>query len=329
MIVSDSRLRRSGFTLVELLVVIAIIGVLVALLLPAVQMAREAARRTHCANNLKQIGIAFHNHHDTYGMFPSGGWGWFWTGDPDRPFGSDQPGSWCFSILPYIEQMSVYQMGADGNPNAITSQQLERSAAATQIPLGTFICPSRRSNALVPHPRGGEPGAGLMAFNANDVDRCARTDYAANAGSVRIFWGAGPDPASAFSGSGFADMSLANGICFQRSAVRMGDVLDGTSNTYMVGERHLFPASYASGNNFLSDDHPLFVGDDFGVHCWTDLPPKRDANDDLLWRFGGPHPNVFMVVLCDGSVRPVSYSIDPFTHLHLGGRKEGGLVGPY
>src|SRR3954451_22400540 len=96
--------RASGFTLVELLVVIAIIGVLVALLLPAVQAARESARRMQCQNNLKQFGLAFQTHNDTNGFLPTDGFGYGWVGDPDLGFGIDQPGGWTFNILPYCEQ---------------------------------------------------------------------------------------------------------------------------------------------------------------------------------------------------------------------------------
>src|SRR5262245_38768587 len=115
--------RGAAFTLVELLVVIAIIGVLVALLLPAVQAAREAARRSQCANNLKQMALACLSHHDAKGYFPSSGWAWGVTGDPDRGSGKEQPGSWCYNILPYMEQQALHRLGSDGQPNVVTAQQ--------------------------------------------------------------------------------------------------------------------------------------------------------------------------------------------------------------
>src|ERR1039457_6255536 len=103
--------QQSGFTLVELLVVITIIGILVAMLLPAVNSARESGRNAQCKNNLRQLGTACLAHEEAQGIFPAGGWGWSWVGDPDRGYGDQQPGGWIYNILPHTDQTAVHDLG--------------------------------------------------------------------------------------------------------------------------------------------------------------------------------------------------------------------------
>ncbi len=129
-----------AFTLVELLVVITIIGILISLLLPAVQSAREAARRTQCSNNIKQLALGALNHENALGYFPSGGWRYDWVGHPDRGFGKKQPGSWIYSILPYIEQQALHDLGSSGGSMTIENANAQRIAT----PLATLYCPTRR-----------------------------------------------------------------------------------------------------------------------------------------------------------------------------------------
>jgi prepilin-type N-terminal cleavage/methylation domain-containing protein len=177
----DLRRPAGGFSLVELLVVIAILATLVGLLLPAVQSAREFARRQQCANNIRQLALGALGHESGIGHFPTGGWGYFWVGDPDRGFGRDQPGGWAYSVLPFIEQQSVWSLPTDGQRDVITAEQKSKAMEMVRVVLPTVVCPTRRSPKTYPKPANGA----FVAYNSADLagdQTVARSDYAANAG---------------------------------------------------------------------------------------------------------------------------------------------------
>ena len=157
--------RYPGFTLVELLVVITIIAILIALLLPAVQAAREAARQLQCKNNLKQLALGCLNHESATGRFPTGGWGFIWTGDADRGNDWRQPGGWIYNILPYIEQQPLHDMGL-GLP---TAQKYAAHLQRMSVPLTLLYCPTRRKADRLPvDDRSGAWAAGHQRRPADD-----------------------------------------------------------------------------------------------------------------------------------------------------------------
>jgi prepilin-type N-terminal cleavage/methylation domain-containing protein len=322
-----------GFTLVELLVVITIIGILISLLLPAVQAAREAARRAQCANHLKQIGLGALNHENAHRFFPSCGWGWAWVGDPDRGFGQTQPGGWIYNLLPYVEQEALHQMGAGGTDT-------EKRAAAGQVcktPIALFNCPSRRRAIAYPATYS---GGSFHAVNADAVDVHARSDYAANGGTeVQVFYG----PGSYTDGdnpnwSGWPAWRLTcNGVSFLRSEVAMADIKDGASNTYFAAEKYLRPEDYATGNDG-ADNTSMYQGQDWDVQRWGNgenplpngqagpidaFPPRQDTLGYTNWRiFGSAHSAGFQAVFCDGSVHMISFSIAAEVHTRLANRMD-------
>jgi prepilin-type N-terminal cleavage/methylation domain-containing protein len=281
---------RAAFSLVELLVVIAIIGVLTALLLPAVQKVRESAARTQCQNNLKQIGLAFHNHHGQHGYFPSGGADWWSTptyknGVP--AIGVRQEAGWGFQILPFIEADNIWKGGT-----ATNDLDRIRVAVGTTNPL--FFCPSRR-----------EPQTVIFtnpAYMNGEPTKCALCDYAA---------------------SNWEE----TGVVRYRSPVRITDITDGASNTLLVADKRMNLGRLGQTND--DDDTGYATGFDQDVIRMTSQPPAPDyraAKGDGQRRFGSSHTGGFNAMFADGSIHFLSYTIDPNVFRYLGDKSDGQVI---
>jgi prepilin-type N-terminal cleavage/methylation domain-containing protein len=290
--------RRRGFTLIELLVVIAIIGILVGLLLPAVQKVREAANRTSCENNLKQLGLALHSYHHVNDCFPSA---YLFTPKSKGgvPHGVDTAPGWGWGslLLPYLEQDPLFR-----RIDLTTPIEDDRNADVRTTILRVFLCPSDRNTGI------------FMVQDPADMDiaRAATTSYAANYGTGDEI-GEYPD--------------AGDGLFFRNSKVRMAEVTDGLSNTLAIGERgSIFvqtPWVGAISNGMVKTvpDAPIEVAhkEEAPVMVMASMnsvsrKTLNAANSDP-YCFFSPHENVVQFAFADGSVHPLSKSVSyPVLH---------------
>ncbi len=320
--------RPSGFTLVELLVVITIIGILIGLLLPAVNSAREAGRRTQCQNNIHNLALALLQHETAKRYLPTAGWGYAWTGDPDRGSGLKQPGGWFYCILPYIDQANLAQVGAglDDKNGSQTSPKAMALVKLVQTPLAIFHCPSRRHGKLY-------PAAGSGEYNCGVVATTTHVDYAGNGGDNNLVDSTQSGQPSSYSQGDLAatwkSVTYNTGVCLQHAQLPLAKVTDGPSNTYLLGEKYLAPDFYENGEDY-GDNENAYTGLNWDNvrGCKDDKntfqPPLQDTpGHEDYWNFGSAHPGSFSAAFCDGSVHGISYYIDPTTHQRLCNRADG------
>ncbi|MFO0911643.1 MAG: DUF1559 domain-containing protein [Pirellulales bacterium] len=303
---------RAAFTLVELLVVIAIIAILVTLLLPAVQSARESARRTQCINNLKQLGLGWLGHESAIGHLPTGGWGWTWAGEPELGVGPAQPGGWVYNVLPFIEERGTHDM-----PLGTTGADRKKAISdMLQIIVTAVHCPSKREPAL-------SVVTGPVS-NGNPIRVSAKSDYATCVGDAPFSdWSNFPGSANEAKTYKWQKHPGHNGVCYQISQVTIGQITDGTSKTYLVGEKALDPLRYTNGDDW-GDNEFLLGGYNRDFHRTVALPPARDQPGVRMdFQFGSVHPLNWHMCFADGSVRPIPYSIDRAVHRVLGVRNDG------
>jgi prepilin-type N-terminal cleavage/methylation domain-containing protein len=324
--------KRLGFTLIELLVVIAIIAILIALLLPAVQQAREAARRTQCKNNLKQIGLALHNYEGTYGVLPHAMWA-----DGVQPCSAlqDNGFGWMVSLLPMIEQSALFQrINPQGQPGIFNAAMIAQFYPGnTIIPGGNtvlpaYLCPSSAMPQIVPATWTVPGFSGSLPADKVEAVGYATSSY------------------KAAGGSNSGDFGMMHKAC-EGGGVRFRDVTDGLSNTITVGES-CYASTDASGANRLLGtgatefrDWPIWIGSgnqsdeairingrfNSPINARTNFNKMFQAiNDDNAFSY---HVGGAQFVLGDGSVRFISENISNQTYDWLHDKRDGMVLGEF
>ena len=294
-----TRLSKEGFTLVELLVVIAIIGVLVALLLPAVQAAREAARRSQCSNNLKQIGLGLHNYHDVHQRLPSG-------------YITPSSGSYCWSwaalLLPYIEQGALHEkLQVNGSTLDAALADATGRRLLLQTPLGAFRCPSDSAPELNDQ----------RQLNSQSL---ATSNYLASNASDQVSDESGQPHQSG------GDNYYADGLFFKNSKINFRDITDGLSSTVAISERN-WSVNLRNGQKFTYGAGVIFGQANVALSRGTSLVGARDYShsavifgtvrfinrgDDPDWSMHGlssQHAGGVQALFADGSVHFISETI--------------------
>ena len=248
---------------------ITIIGILIALLLPAVQAARETARKMQCANNIKQMTLASLSHESATHYLPCNGWGWFWLGEPDRGFGVLQPGGWSYNILPQLEQQNLHDLGSGTSGTTLYTSR----AQLYMTPLAVYNCPSRRPLGIYTYDLGAD------MHNCISMSLTARMDYGINAGDQTTTQNPGPTDYTDGDNpnwSGWLPQNEFTGISYQRSQVAIANITDGTSNTYLVGEAAKFPDDYFNGEAG-DDNHGPYTAFEDDSSRSTIVPPIQDT----------------------------------------------------
>lgn len=327
-----------GFTLVELLVVITIIGMLMGLLLPAVNAVRESGRRTTCSNNLHQLSTACLAHAQKLGFFPSGGWGSNWVGLPDNGTGPSQPGGWIYQLLPYIDQDGLHDLGKGCILTISSSASATRVSKA--IPL--LYCPTRRAGEPYPVSTSSSSTSGganpsTPYQTTGPVTQAGRTDYAMNGGSVFIAHGAGPTSLTVAGSYSWPNLKTSgfNGIASIHSQVSEAMITDTKETTYLLGEKYMSPEGYVTGND-PGDLFSAMSGDDVSLIRWsnTTLLPSMDrtANNNppanATQIFGSSHGAGWDAAFCDGHVQLIGWAIDPTTHQYMATRNGHEVIDP-